>query len=172
MDKSTFPIRNSRIRPLAIFLITFITLQTSWELCRGSIIERAIIDHATVIPASWWLQRLWPEQSIHADGHSLVSPTNRLNILNGCEGLETLFLLAAAFMAFPLNWRLRVIGIVSSILLIYVLNQLRIVLLWWATRSAPQLFSLLHGTVLPLTLIAAGTLWFAAFMPQPRSAKP
>jgi exosortase family protein XrtM len=158
--------RISRLRPIAVFLIAFIALQYGWERCRGSVVERFVIDHATVVPAGFWLQQLWPEQAIRAAGHSLVSPYNRLNILNGCEGLETLFLLAAAFIAYPFAWRTRLFGIVLSVLLIYTLNQLRIVLLWWAIRTDPQLFSVLHGTVLPLVLIAAGTLLFAAFLPQ------
>lgn len=128
-----------------------------------------MIDRATVIPAAWTVNRLWPDQPAFAQKNSLISAHGRLNILNGCEGLETLFLLVAAFVAYPLAWRIRFAGILSSALLIYGLNQVRIVLLWWAIHANPTLFGLLHGTVLPLVLIAISLLFFLAFLPQRQS---
>ncbi len=128
-----------------------------------------MIDRATVIPAAWTVNRLWPDQPAFAQKNSLISAHGRLNILNGCEGLETLFLLVAAFVAYPLAWRIRFAGMLSSALLIYGLNQVRIVLLWWAIHVNPTLFGLLHGTVLPLVLIAISLLFFLAFLPQRQS---
>lgn len=152
---------------LALFAVTFFALQFSWEQCRASHIEKWVIDGATVIPATWTVNQLWPDQTVVAQKNSLISANGRLNILNGCEGLETLFLLIAAFFAYPLTWQVRAKGIVLSTLLIYGLNQARIVLLWWVINSRPALFGLLHGTVLPLVLIAIALLFFLSFLPQP-----
>lgn len=166
---STLQARNAHlVRPLIFFIVAFFALQYGWERCRGTVVEHWVIDRATVMPAAQLLHHLWPDQGVYANGHSLVSAHSRLNILNGCEGLETLFLLVAAFVAFPLHWRVRLLGITLSTLLIYVLNQVRIVLLWRAIRTDLELFGLLHGTVLPLVLIAIALLFFVAFLPYRR----
>lgn len=152
-------------RLLLIFLAVFFALQYAWEMSRGSPIERAVIDHATVAPAAWLIDSLWPGQGIRAEGHRLVSPHGRLNVLNGCEGLETLFLLVAAVLAYPFPWRARLAGLLLGTLLVYGLNQARLVLLWHAFQQDRALFGLLHGTVLPLAMVALcllGFLWFVA----------
>jgi hypothetical protein len=49
-------------------------------------------------------------------------------------------------------------------LLVFVLNQGRIIALWHAFVSDRALFGLLHGTVLPLALIAACLVFFLYFL--------
>lgn len=156
--------RRHPLRLLTVFLLAFFALQYGWEMARGSAVERLVIDRLTVQPAAWLIDELWPEHGVAAQGHRLVSAHGRLNVLNGCEGLETLFLLVAAFLAYPLAWRARLAGILSSIGLVFVLNQGRIVLLWQAWLSDRTHFGLLHGTLLPLALVALSLLFFLAFL--------
>jgi exosortase/archaeosortase family protein len=164
--------RRRPLRLLLIFLAVFFALQYAWEMSRGSPIERAVIDHATVAPAAWLIDTLWPEQAATAQGHRIVSPRGRLNVLNGCEGLETLFLLSAAFLAYPFAWRSRLAGLALGLALVYLLNQARILLLWQAFLHDRALFGILHGTVLPLTMIAACLAFFLLFLArhEPRPA--
>ena len=96
---------------LLLFLATFLSLQYVWEMSRGSAVERFVIHDLTVTPAAWIIDQIWPEAGVEAREHRLVAPTGRLNILNGCEGLETLFLLLAAFVAYPFSWRSRLFGL-------------------------------------------------------------
>lgn len=157
--------RRRPARLLLTFLAVFFALQYAWEMSRGGAIERLVIERATVAPAAWIIDRVWPEQAVRADGHRLVSPHGRLSVLNGCEGLETLFLLVAALMAYPFTWRTRLTGLVLGALLVHALNQGRLLLLWHTFRHDRTLFGLLHGTVLPLAMVAGcllGFLWFAA----------
>jgi exosortase/archaeosortase family protein len=157
--------RRRPLRLLVIFLAVFFALQYAWEMSRGSWLERLVIDRATVAPAAWLIDSLWPGQGVQADGHRLVSPQGRLSVLNGCEGLETLFLLVAAILAYPFAWRVRLVGLLLGTLMVYGLNQARLLLLWHAFVHDRALFGLLHGTVLPLVMVAVclmGFLWFIA----------
>lgn len=151
-------------RVLLIFLAVFFSLQYVWEMSRGTVIERVFIDQLTVRPAAWMIDLLWPAFQVHAEGHRLVASAGRLNILNGCEGLETLFLLAAAFIAYPFAWRTRLFGLVAGALLVFALNQARIVVLWHAFLHDRAWFGILHGTVLPVLLVAASLIFFLAFL--------
>ncbi len=163
--------RRHPLRLLLLFLATFFILQYAWEMARGTGLEHFIIDDITVRPSAWIIDTLWPGSAVRAEGHRLVAPAGRLNVLNGCEGLETLFLLLAAFIAYPFGWRTRLLGMALGTGLVFVLNQARIVTLWAAFLNDKVLFGLLHGTILPLTLVAACLAYFLVFLsrhdPQP-----
>jgi exosortase/archaeosortase family protein len=164
--------RRHPMRLLFIFLMAFFAMQYAWESCRGTAVERVVIDDLTARPAAWLIDRIWSGQGVTAQGHRLVSPHGRLNILNGCEGLEALFLLLAAFMAYPFTWRARLMGMGLGTVLVFTLNQGRILALWQSFLRDRELFALLHGTVLPLVLVAACIAFFVAFLArhEPRPA--
>ncbi len=157
--------RRSPLRLVLVFLAVFFSLQYAWEMSRGSLIERLVIDHATVAPAAWLIDAMWPQQAVRAEGHRLVSPEARLSVVNGCEGLETLFLLVAALLAYPFAWHVRLVGLLLGGVLVYTLNQGRVVLLWQVLLHERDWFGLLHGSVLPLAMVGAcllAFLWFIA----------
>ena len=153
-------------RSLAVFIAVFFSLQYGWERSRDTALERFIIDDLIVAPAAWSLQRLWPDQIVSALGHSLVTPQFRMNVLNGCEGLDVLFLLVAALMAAPLSWSRRLSAMIVGAVMVYGLNQIRIIFLWHLNQTRPDLFGLMHGTVLPLLLIVLLLLFFLACLPR------
>ena len=151
-------------RVLLIFLAVFFVLQYAWESGRDTAVERLFIDELTVHPAAWIIDSLWPEFRVRAEGHRLVAAAGRLNILNGCEGLETLFLLMAALMAYPFAWRTRALGMAVGTLLVFGLNQARIVVLWHAFLHDRAWFGVLHGAVLPMLLVAVCLIFFLALL--------
>ena len=81
--------RRQPLRLILIFLAVFFALQYAWEMSRDTWLERTVIDHATVVPAAWLINALGTAPPVHADAYRIVSPLARLNIRNGCEGLET-----------------------------------------------------------------------------------
>jgi exosortase/archaeosortase family protein len=162
----------SPLRLLALFLAAFFALQYAWEMCRDTPVEQVVIHDFTARPAAWLIHQIWPEEGVRAAGHRLVSEQGRLNILNGCEGLETLFLMTAAFIAYPFVWRARLLGMALGALLVFVLNQGRIIALWHAFLHDRALFGILHGTVLPLAMVAVCLIYFLVFLSrgEPRPA--
>jgi exosortase/archaeosortase family protein len=152
------------LRMVAVFAVVFFSLQWGWEACRGTALERALIDTATVAPAAWSISHLWPGYGVTAQSNSIVSPAGKINVLNGCEGLELMFLLAAAFLAYPMSWRQRTTGIALGFLLAYVANQVRLTALWYAYVHDRDLFGLLHGIVAPLILVAVCLVYFTVFI--------
>jgi exosortase/archaeosortase family protein len=155
--------RWNSVRMLFIFVAVFIALQSGWEASRGTALERLLIDKVTVIPAARTIDSLWPNDGVRAHANSLVSTTGRINVLNGCEGLELVFLLIAAFAAYPLPWRRRILGMAMGIAVAYIANQGRLVALWYAYVHDRQLFGVLHGTLTPLILVGFCLLFFMIF---------
>jgi exosortase/archaeosortase family protein len=142
------------------FLAIFFSLQWFWNITHDTAIEYAVIHGATVQPAAWLVNLLTPGIQAQAIGFTLSAPGGGLNILNGCEGLEALFLLWAAFVMAPLTWRSRLWGLLLGIAVVFVVNQARILLLFYAYRADRSLFDPLHSTVTPIAVIVLVSFYF------------
>jgi exosortase/archaeosortase family protein len=149
---------------IALFLATFFVLQWGWSAARGSWIERLVVDRMTVKTAAALIDTLDPSVGVQAVGTRLKAAGGGINILNGCEGVEVVFLLASAMLVAPMGWRLRLLGIVIGSGLVFVLNQARVIGLFYAFRSDRALFDSLHGIFAPLLMVLLAGLFFVAWL--------
>jgi len=149
-----FPVR------VALFLLIFTVLMLGWDASRGGAVERLVVHDATVRPAAWLANLLTPAVHVRAVGSSLRAPGGGLNILNGCEGVDALCLLVAAFLVAPLPRGARTSGLLRGIGLLYAVNQGRILLLFYAFRRDAALFATLHGTVTPILVVLLLAAYF------------
>lgn len=151
------------LRQGALFLIAFAVLQGLWHASRGTGVERFAVDFMTVKSATAFINVLTPTVGALAAGSRIGAPGGGITISNGCEGTEALFLLMAAIIACPFAWRVRLLGALCGALLIFALNQIRILVLFYAYRYDQAWFNQLHHTIAPLFLIAAASLFFLAW---------
>lgn len=168
-DKSRAPARRpmSAFRRVLLFIVGFVALQSLWIAAGGSAVERMVIDKATVEVAATWVRLLTPEVPVAAVGPRLTAPGGGINVLKGCEGTDVLFLLLAAFAVADLSWRRRLAGMMLGAMLVYLLNQARVVALFYAYRQDKALFDLLHGSLGPLLMVVVVGLFFFAWLQQP-----
>ena len=68
-------------------------------------------------------------------------------------------------------WRTRLAGLGLGIVLVYLLNEARVLALFYAYRSDRALFDLLHSVVAPVVLIAAAAAHFYAWAYRERLAE-
>jgi exosortase/archaeosortase family protein len=142
----------------------FALLQQGWEAARGGPLEHFVIHEATVRPAALLIDLMTPGLHVAAIGYTLHSPGGGINVLNGCEGTEVWLLLAAAFAVAPLRVRARVLGAVLALPLVLLLNDLRLVGLFYALRFERDAYAALHGTVTPVLLVCAAAIYFHAWL--------
>lgn len=152
--------RVSFVRFVLVFLGAFVLLQGVYQAITDSSAQRFFIETLTVRPSAAAIQMLRPQAGVVADSHRLVWNGGRLSVLNGCDGVEAMNLLIAAFIAVAGTMHMRLSGIALGVVLIYALNQIRIVALYFAFRSNKQLFELMHGLIGPLAIIALACLFF------------
>lgn len=136
-----------------VFLAVFFILQMTYDACRGSDFEHFILGDLTVAPTAAVINFLTPAVHVKALGNQLIAPGGGITVLKGCEGTEIMFMLVASFAAVVMPWRRRLSGLGLGILLVFCINQVRLVSLFYVYRSEPSLFNLLHGTVAPIVLI-------------------
>lgn len=138
-----------------VFLACLTSLQWAWSQARGTAIEQVVIHRATVDTAVALIHALTPGIPAHAEGARIRAPGGGINVLNGCEGTELLFLLCAALLAYPMSWRWRWLGMTSGTVLVFTLNQIRLLLLFYSYRADRAVFDQLHGLLIPLALMMA-----------------
>ena len=160
------------LRFLLLFIGAFFLLQWAYQALADTLIYRFYLDTLTVRPSAALIQLMVPQDSVLARGHRLVWPGGGLSLFSGCDGAEVMQLLITAFVAVAGPWRRRLLGAAIGLLLVYALNQARIVGLYLAVRHDRAWFEMLHGLVGPLIIIALTTLFFAWWIGRNESARP
>jgi len=156
--------RRSMLRRAVLFLLLFAIMQTLYGATRGTWLERLVIDRMTVQTAAWLIDIATPAINVTAVGSRLRAAGGGINVLNGCEGTDVMFLMACAVFVAPLAWRHRMIGLVIGGFMVFALNQIRILALFYAFRSDKALFDILHGVIAPVLLIMAIAAFFVFWM--------
>ncbi|MCR5881908.1 archaeosortase/exosortase family protein [Rhizobacter sp. J219] len=165
------PMRSLAFRAIA-FVLLFMALQAGWEAARGSWLERLWVHHLTVQSATQVITVLTPEVPAVAKGPRISAPGGGINVLFGCEGTDVVFMLTAALLVFPMAWRQRLGGWLAGLAWVLVLNVLRIVALFYAYRSDPGLFDLLHTAAAPLVMVVLTGLFFHVWLARSTTAPP
>ena len=155
------------------FVAVFGVLESAWQWTDAAPAHRRVIEHGVVAPAAAIARRLTPEQPIASEGDVLRGPGTRLRIVAGCDGTETLFLLTAGFVVAPLPWRRRLLAWAIGLPFVYVLNQARILSLYYSLRADAALFDALHGIVTPVLMVIAVLAFYYVWLePLPRPQSP
>ncbi len=150
----------SLIAQALLFVLVFAALQLSWLAVRDNVFGHFIRGDLTVKPAAQLINLLSPQINARALGNQIIATGGGLVVKLGCEGVEALFILLAAFVTAPLSRSAMLKGMLLGTLFIYAFNQARILTLFYAFRADKPLFQLLHGTIAPLTLVALAALFF------------
>jgi exosortase family protein XrtM len=145
---------------LFLSAVLFCVLQWSWMQLRGTVVERVLVHDLTVGTATRLINMLTPQVQAHTDGAQISAAGGGINVLNGCEGTEVLWLLWAALASYPGTWRARVVGLLAGTAFVFVLNQARLVVLFYSFRHDPALFAQLHGLVTPLLMVVSIVVFF------------
>jgi exosortase/archaeosortase family protein len=145
---------------LFLFAALYEGLAQSWELGLG----HWIIDDATVAPAAWLARLASGDAAIVADGSHLRSPAASINILYGCEGSDVFMLLCAALLVTPVPWRNRWAGVLAGAACVFLLNQMRVLALFYCLRTHNGWFGSVHGLVAPLALVILIVAFYLAWL--------
>ena len=140
---------------IGLFLLVYGGLHWAYQALRSSAFDPWFIHALTVSPAAALLDGLWPADLVRAIGPRLAWPGGRLTLLAGCDGFEVMSLFVAAVLVADLSWRRGLVALVLGCAVVWVLNQARIVALYWAFRYEREWFDPIHTVWGPLLLIAA-----------------
>ncbi len=140
---------------IGLFLIVYGGLHWAYQSLRASAFDPWFIHTLTVSPAASLLGGLWPADLVSAIGPRLAWPEGRLTLLAGCDGFEVMSLFVAAVLVADVSWRRGLLALAVGCAAVWVLNQARIVALYWTFRHEREWFDSVHTVWGPLLLIAA-----------------
>lgn len=158
---------NTFLKPLiqiGIFLGIFVALRTLYEIGSGLLHKHLFIDEMTAKTAAYLINLITPEVGVQAISTHLSTQSASLNIANGCNGLEVMFLFIAAMIIAPIYKRAKLFGLLLGISYIFILNQIRILALFYSFRVNQALFWNLHSTIAPIMLIALTVLFMGYWL--------
>jgi exosortase/archaeosortase family protein len=145
---------------VGLFALIFGALQWGWSAQQDSALFRLWVDDLNVRAAVMLITAVQPDSAAEAAGPRVVAPGGGINVLQGCDGAELLWLMTAAFAVAPLAWRWQLGGWLAGLLLVWLLNVARIAALFFAWRNDPAWFDWLHNYIGPIVLVALLALYF------------
>jgi exosortase H (IPTLxxWG-CTERM-specific) len=77
-------------------------------------------------------------------GSIIALPSIALDVKFGCNGLEAVMIYAIAILAYPADWKRKLIGIVAGFIFLQIVNLLRIVFLAYAGIHFKSIFEYVH----------------------------
>jgi exosortase/archaeosortase family protein len=146
--------RAAVVARIALFALLYLGSNAAYQTMRGSGLGRWLIDGLTVVPAATLIAMMFPTDGVIAYGPSLIWPGGRLQLLAGCDGFEVLALYGPAVLVAPVSWRRGLLMLASGSVLIWALNQLRLLALYGAFRHWHDAFDPLHTVWGPLAMVS------------------
>jgi len=144
------------------FLLRFVILLVVFYL----IVASHPVNDAVIVPFTGGIARASGKvlnalgERVNVIGTEIRASGFGVNIENGCNGVETALLLAAAVLAFPAGWGQRLLGFLLGFLAIQVVNLIRVVSLVWIGRHRPALFNSSHTVIWQSAVVLFGVLIF------------
>ena len=114
--------------------------------------------------SAWLIQRF--DDRVHTYGVVIrdLDTGFAVAIQAGCNGVEATLLLWAAMLAFPATWRARFLGLVVGMLTIQILNQARIISLFYLGQWNQTAFEWAHLYLWPALIILDALVVFLVWV--------
>jgi exosortase family protein XrtM len=99
------------------------------------------------------INTITPDRNVKVHNNAILSKKAKLNIVRGCDGSGVLFMLTAAILGFGASFRKTIIGLLLGTLTVYLINQVRIVGLYYVVEHNRAWFPPVHTYYAPTLII-------------------
>ena len=144
-----------------IFIACYLLLDYLYFKIPVDLFVNVIYFHGVVQVCADVINILAPVEQVIARQNHLISARADLEIVRGCDGAGVVFLMMSAILAFPAKWKQKLIGMLLGFGLIYFINLVRIIALYFVIAYHPDWFSLVHTYLAPTFMVIAGVAYFA-----------
>lgn len=157
-----FPLKSWREwLQIFLFLGVYWLLHSAYFRLPDDVLRDVVYYHGLGAISAQLIHLLAPLEQVSAVQNHLLSPRADLEIVRGCDGAGTLFLMIAAISAYPASVKRKLIGLLFGVLLMYSLNLARISGLYFVIAYHHDWFQLIHTYFAPTLIIAVASLFFA-----------
>lgn len=145
-------------------LVFYGIMHGAYFLVPNSALHESIYPVLFGAPSVYVINGVSPAEQAFSQDNRISSRHAALEIVRGCDGSGVWFLITAAVLAFPAAWRMRALGILGGVLLVYVLNLARLAGLYFVVARVPDWFLPLHTYFIPSLLIVIVSLYYLAWV--------
>lgn len=92
-------------------------------------------------------------QNVAIHGRFLAGPGFGIEVIEECTGAYEVLIFWAAVIAYPVQWRAKLIGLIGGLIILPTINVVRMVVLFYVGTYKPSLFDLMHTYFWQATLI-------------------
>ena len=142
-----------QIRFVALFIILYALMHFGYLAVPIEYLINFVYRWGINEPAALVINAITSADTVRVEGHRLISKTAILEIVRGCDGSGVFFIMSSAILAFTASPRFKAWGVLSGLVLIYLLNQTRVVVLYFVVSNKPDWFTPLHTYYIPTLLI-------------------
>ncbi len=145
------------------FPFSLIVVYTLFHLIYFSIADNMLaqIYHEIVVtPAAGVINFVLPSEQVVASQNALVSSRANLQVVRGCDGVGVMMLIVSAILVFSRSLKYKLIGLVTGIGLVYILNLIRIIGLYFVAVFQRDWFLPIHSYIAPTLIILLCSLFF------------
>lgn len=101
--------------------------------------------------------------TIRVSGRVVSLPNFSIEVIGECTGLYEMLIFLAALIAYPANWKRKLIGAVLGIPFLYVVNIIRMVFITIVGNWSPSTFDFMHmyfwQVAMILIIVSTWILW-------------
>lgn len=94
----------------------------------------------------------------------------------GCNGIEACLILIAAMVAYPADWKMKLVGLLAGSLAVQVVNVLRVVSLFYLARWDKEFFEFAHlylwQALIMIDVLVVWLVWIRLVAKQASEASP
>lgn len=144
-----------------VFAGGYALFHSLYFLIPDRMLREQIYHFGIVASAAEVINLVAPAEQVTGKHNRLSSPRAVLEIVRGCDGSGVIFLLVAAILALAAPWTHKGAGVAGAVALIYLLNQLRIIGLYFVAAYRPAWFTPLHTYWVPTLFIMIACAYFA-----------
>ena len=148
------------IQFIFLFILFFFIGQVAYHVAEPYT-KQYIIPKGIAEAGSTLINLLTPQEKTVVKGELIQSGSFTLRIAVGCDGFEALLIVVAGIVAFSsMGWRTKLLGVLAGSFIIYLVNLLRIIVLYYTSKYKPAIFEMMHVYVGQTFIILIGCLFF------------
>lgn len=128
-----------------------------------SVLRESIYPNVIGHAAAATIKIITPDRIVRVKDNRIMSSKAALNIVRGCDGSGVWFMLLAAVLGFGARIKHTLLGLALGTLVVYLVNQVRIVGLFYLVEYDRTLFPVVHTYYAPtliVFIIAGFFLWW------------
>src|SRR5215831_4193728 len=149
------------LRFLVMFACVYGALDGLYFVVPDDFLRDVVYHRGFVAVSADLIGLITPGIPIAASANLLQSGAVGLEVVRGCDGAGSAFLLIAAIASYPAPLSRKLLGVAVAVALTYALNEVRLVTLFYLATGHQPWFLPVHVYFAPTVIIALSCVYFA-----------